>query len=129
VITWIVPDQLRSGVASPCRYEPGVQRTYEEMATHYNTTVLPARPTHARDKAKVEVGVQIAQRWILARLRKQTFFSLDALNERIADLLEDLNQRRMRVYGASRRELFERVDRPELCPPSASSTASGARRA
>ncbi len=112
----IVPDQLRSGVASPCRYEPGVQRTYEEMATHYNTTVLPARPAHARDKAKVEVGVQIAQRWILARLRKQTFFSLDALNERIADLLEDLNQRRMRVYGASRRELFERVDRPALRP-------------
>jgi transposase len=93
-----------------------VQRTYEEMAAHYNTTVLPARPAHARDKAKVEVGVQIAQRWILARLRNQTFFSLDALNERIAELLEDLNDRRMRVYGCSRRELFERLDRPALKP-------------
>jgi transposase len=112
----IVPDQLRSGVAAPCRYEPGVQRTYEEMATHYNTSVLPARPAHPRDKAKVEVAVQVAQRWILARLRKQTFFSLDALNERIAELLEELNDRRMRVYGQSRRQLFEHVDRPVLRP-------------
>jgi transposase len=112
----LVPDQLKSGVTRPCRYEPGIQRTYEELATHYGTTVLPARPAHARDKAKVEVGVQIAQRWILGRLRNQTFFSLDALNERIAELLEDLNDRRMRVYGCSRRELFERLDQPALKP-------------
>jgi len=117
----LVPDQLKSGVTHPCRYEPGIQRTYEELATHYGTTVLPARPAHARDKAKVEVGVQIAQRWILARLRNQTFFSLDALNERIAELLEDLNDRRMRVYGCSRRELFVRLDQPVLKPlPTAS---------
>ena len=57
----IVPDQLRSGVTTPCRYEPGVQRTYEELAEHYGTTVLPARPAHPKDKAKVEVGVQVAQ--------------------------------------------------------------------
>lgn len=60
--------------------------------------------------------MQIAQRWILARLRNETFFSLAALNERIGDLLEELNDRRMRVYGASRRELFERLDRPALKP-------------
>jgi transposase len=112
----LVPDQLKSAVTRPCRYEPGVQRTYEEMATHYGTTVLPARPAHARDKAKVEVGVQIAQRWILARLRNQTFFSLDELNARIAELLEDLNARTMRVYGCSRRDLFARVDLPALKP-------------
>jgi transposase len=116
----IVPDQLKSGVTRACRYEPGIQRTYEEMATHYGTTVLPARPYRARDKAKVEVAVQIAQRWILARLRNQTFFSLEALNERIAELLEELNARRMRVYGQSRRELFERIDRPALQPLPAS---------
>jgi transposase len=110
----LVPDQLKSGVVVACRYEPGIQRTYEEMALHYGTAVLPARPAHARDKAKVEVGVQIAQRWILARLRHETFFSLAALNERIADRLEELNDRRMRIYGASRRELFERLDRPAL---------------
>jgi transposase len=89
----IVPDQLKSGVTRSCRYEPGIQRTYEEMAAHYGTTVLPARPYRALDEAKVEVAVQVAQRWILARLCNQTFFSLDALNERIAELLEELNAR------------------------------------
>ena len=112
----LVPDQLKSGVTVPCRYEPGAQRTYEEMARHYGTVVLPARPASPRDKAKVEVGVQIAQRWILARLRNQTFFTLEALNERIWELLEELNARRMKVYGASRRELFDRLDKPALKP-------------
>ncbi|HEX9291189.1 MAG TPA: IS21 family transposase, partial [Anaeromyxobacteraceae bacterium] len=112
----LVPDQLKSGVIVACRYEPGIQRTYEELAQHYGTAILPARPGHPRDKAKVEVGVLIAQRWILARLRHETFFSLDALNERIGERLEELNDRRMRVYGASRRELFERLDHPALKP-------------
>lgn len=112
----LVPDQLKSGVIVACRYEPGIQRTYEELAQHYGTAILPARPGHPRDKAKVEVGVLIAQRWILARLRHETFFSLDALNERIGERLEELNDRRMHVYGASRRELFERLDHPALKP-------------
>ena len=112
----VVPDQLKSAITRACRYEPGVQRTYEEMAAHYGTAIVPARPAHPRDKAKVEVGVQIAQRWILARLRNQIFFSLDALNERIAELLEELNDRVMRIYGVSRRVLFERLDRPALRP-------------
>lgn len=102
-----VPDQLKSGVSKSCRYEPSVQRTYDELAEHYGTVVLPARPMHPRDKAKVEVGVQVAQRWILARLRHHTFFSIEELNERIAELLEDLNNRTMRVYRESRRQLFE----------------------
>ena len=75
-----VPDQLRTGVTVPCRYEPGVQRTYAEWAQHYHTVVIPARPAKPRDKAKVEVAVQVAERWILARLRHETFFSLAALN-------------------------------------------------
>jgi len=110
----VVPDQLKSGVTLACRYEPGIQRTYEDLARHYGTTILPARPLHPRDKAKVEVGVQVVERWILARLRNETFFSLQALNERIAELRAELNERKMRVYGASRRELFERLDRPAL---------------
>jgi len=112
----LVPDQLRSGVSAPCRYEPGLQRTYEELAVHYATVVLPARPVAPRDKAKCEVGVQICERWILARLRHETFFSLAALNARIRELLEELNGRPMRVYRASRRELFLRLDRPALRP-------------
>jgi transposase len=112
----VVPDQLRSGVSSPGRYEPEIQRTYEEWAQHYGTVILPARPGHPRDKAKVEVGVQIAERWILACLRNQTFFSLDELNIRIWELLDEINERVMRSYGESRRQLFERLDRPALKP-------------
>src|SRR6266542_1756884 len=112
----VVPDQLKSGVSVACRYEPGVQRTYEELAAHYGTVVLPARPHTPRDKPKVEVGVQVAERWIVARLRHETFFSLAALNARIQELLAELNDRPMRVYGASRRELFGRLDRPALRP-------------
>jgi transposase len=112
----LVPDQLKPAVTLPCRYEPGIQRTYEEFSRHYGTAILPARPARPRDKAKVEAAVLVVERWILARLRNETFFSLDALNERISELLEDLNDRSMRAYGKSRRELFERLDRPALKP-------------
>lgn len=116
VASAVVPDQLKSGVTVPCRYEPGVQRTYEEMCCHYGTAPLPARQRKPRDKAKVEVGVLVAQRWILARLRNQRFYSLSELNARIRELLVELNDRKMRRYAATRRELFERLDKPALCP-------------
>lgn len=113
----VVPDQLRSAVSKPDRYEPKLQRTYEDLGRHYGTAVIPARPRKPRDKAKVEAGVLVAQRWVLARLRDETFFSLEVLNERIGELLEDLNDRPMKsLGGVSRRELFERVDRPALMP-------------
>lgn len=113
----VVPDQLRSAVSSPCRYEPGIQRTYAEWARHYHTAVVPARPGKPRDKAKVEVAVQVVQRWILARLRHEVFFSLEALNARIRDLTNELNARPMRRLGGQTRcELFARYDRPALLP-------------
>jgi transposase len=112
----VVPDQLRSGVRDPDRYEPELQRPYAEWAAHYGTTVIPARPAKPRDKAKVEVGVQVAQRWILARLRRERLDSVAALNVRIRELLPELNDRPMRVYGQSRRERFEALDRPALRP-------------
>src|SRR5262245_45930952 len=108
----VVCDQLKSGVAVPCRYEPGLQRTYEEFAEHYGTAILPARPASPRDKAKVEAGVLVAERWILARLRNITCFSLSELNEHIAQLLDDLNNRTMRRYKRSRRDLFDELDKP-----------------
>lgn len=112
-----VPDQLRSAVRVPSRYEPTIARTYSELGRHYGTAIVPARPGKPRDKAKVEVGVQIAQRWILARLRNETFFSIGELNKRIAELLEDLNARPMKkLGGVSRRELFERVERDVMLP-------------
>ena len=113
----VVCDQLKSGVTVPCRYEPGVQRLYAELGTHYGTTILPARPARPRDKAKVEVAVQVAERWIVARLRHETFFTLPALNARIAELLGELNAKPMRHYGgASRADLFARLDLPALRP-------------
>src|SRR6266705_5635033 len=116
VTTAVVCDQLKSGVTLACRYEPGLQRTYEEFAQHYNTVILPARPARPRDKPKIEVAVQIVERWILARLRHETFFSLAALNTRIAELLAELNARRMRRYDATRHELFVRLDQRALRP-------------
>ncbi len=113
----LVPDQLRAAVSQPDRYEPRLQRTYEDLGRHYGTAVIPARPRKPRDKAKVETGVLVAQRWILARLRDETFFSIEALNARIRELLDDMNARPMKsLGGVSRRELFERIDRPALMP-------------
>ena len=111
-----VPDQLKSAITRPCRYEPGVNRTYEDLAAHYDAVVVPARPAKARDKAKVEASVLVAQRWILARLRDQTFFSLAALNAAIRPLLAELNDRPLQQLGVSRRALFERLDQPALRP-------------
>jgi len=112
----VVPDQLKSAVTKACRYEPEIQRTFDEMATHFGTTIMPARPSKPRDKAKVEVAVQIVQRWVLARLRNQTFFSLGELNARISELCDELNNRTMRVYGKSRREMFDEFERAALRP-------------
>ena len=111
-----VPDNLKSAVTKPSYYEPQLNRTYEEMGDHYGTAILPARPYRPRDKAKVEVGVQIVQRWIVMALRKQRFFSLGELNEAIAKLLTQLNQRRFRRRPGTRAELFAPLDRPALQP-------------
>ena len=111
-----VPDQLKSAITRPCRYEPGVNRTYEDLAAHYGAVVIPARPRKPRDKAAVEGAVLLAQRWILARLRHETFFSLGALNQAIRVLLDELNDRPMKKLGISRRALYEQLDRPALRP-------------
>jgi transposase len=112
----LVPDNLKSGVAKACKYEPELNPTYTEMAEHYGCAVLPARPYRARDKAKVEVGILIAKRWILAVLRHRTFYSLAELNVAIRQCLERLNSRLMRRVNKSRRELFEAIDQPNALP-------------
>src|SRR5271154_1134837 len=110
----IVSDNLRAGIPRACFYEPLVNRTYADMAAHYRTAIIPARPYKPRDKAKVEVGVQVVQRWILARLRNRRFFSLAELNRLIRELVDQLNDRPMRGWGTTRRALFEQLDRPAL---------------
>ena len=106
----VIPDNLKSGVTKANWYEPDVNQTYTEMAEHYDVAVLPARVRKPQDKAKVENGVLQVERWILARLRDQRFFSLHELNASIHELLKRLNARPMKGLGASRRDLFERVD-------------------
>lgn len=112
----LVPDQLRSAVSKPDRCEPEINATYAEMAQHYGTAVVPARPRKPKDKAKVEGGVLIAQRWILACLRNRRFFSLEALNAAIWELLERLNTRPFQKLEGCRRSAFEKLDQPALRP-------------
>jgi transposase len=112
----LVPDNLKAGVKSPHLYEPDLNPTYQDFAHHYGLAVVPARARKPKDKAKVEVGVQVIERWILARLRDRTFFSLAELNGAMRELLDELNSRPMRHLGQSRRELFEELDQPALTP-------------
>jgi transposase len=112
----LVPDNPKVGVDRANWYEPGLNRTYLDLATHYRTAILPTRPRKPRDKAKVEVAVLVVERWILARLRNRRFFSLTELNQAIAALVADLNRRPMRRLGVSRRELFLELDCPALKP-------------
>lgn len=112
----IVPDNLKAGINKACRYEPDLNPSYAALINHYDTAVLPARPYKPQDKAKVENGVLIVERWILAQLRHRTFYSLGELNEIIRALLVDLNGRNMQKIKGSRRSLFEQVDRPALKP-------------
>ncbi|MBV9375742.1 MAG: IS21 family transposase [Alphaproteobacteria bacterium] len=111
-----VSDNLRSGVSKACFYEPAVNRTYSEMAAHYGTAIVPARPGKPRDKAKVEVAVQVATRWIVAKLRNRRFFSLSELNAAISELTTQLDARVTRHLGTSRRALFDEIERPALKP-------------
>jgi transposase len=110
----LVPDNPRSLIANPDRYEPHIGRSYSEFAAHYGCAVVPARLRKPQDKAKVEVAVQIVERWILARLRHQQFFSLADLNVTIANLLEDLNTRPFKKLPGNRKTAFEVIDQPAL---------------
>jgi len=110
------PDNLKSGVTRACYYDPGVNASYAEMARHYGTIILPARPVRPRDKAAVEAGVLQVERWVLAPLRKRSFFSLAELNKAIAEKVAELNAKAFRGEPTSRAELFEELERPALKP-------------
>ncbi|HET90758.1 MAG TPA: IS21 family transposase, partial [Chloroflexi bacterium] len=116
VPTLIVPDNIKSGVTSPCFYDPDLNRSYQKLAEHYGTAVVPARIKRPRDKAEAEAGVQGAERWILARLRHRRFFSLGELNEAIRQLLREYNRRPFQQLEGCRESLFLSLDRPALGP-------------
>jgi len=112
----LVPDNLKSGVNKACRYDPDINLSYQQLAAHYGTAIMPARPRTPKDKAKVEVGVQIIERWILARLRHHTFFSLAELNQCLRSLLAQVNHRPFKQLKGTRQQWFESLDKPALSP-------------
>ena len=112
----IVPDNLKSAVLQPDRYEPIPNASYHEMAAHYGTAILPARPRKPKDKPHAEAGVLLAERWILAVLRNRRFFSIDEINQAIRPLVAKLNEKPFQKLEGSRRSLFERIDQPALRP-------------
>ena len=111
-----MPDNLKSAVRKTHRYEPDLNPAYQQLAAHYQVAIVPARPYKPKDKAKAEVAVQIVERWIMARLRHQSFFTLKSLNQAINLLLEDLNQRPFKKLPGTRRSQFEQLDQPVLRP-------------
>ena len=110
----LVPDNTRTGVTRACRYDPDLNPTYNELAKHYGVGVVPARPYKPRDKAKVESGVLVVERWIMAALRNRRFFEIGDLNQAIRELLEKLNNRAFRKREGSRASVFRTVDQPAL---------------
>src|SRR5919201_372534 len=112
----VVPDNLKAAVTRAHRYEPEINRTYAALAQHYGFAIIPARAAKPRDKAKVEVGVQVVERWLLARLRHHTFFALAEVNTAIHPLVPALNARPFKKLPGSRQHLFETIDRPVLRP-------------
>ncbi len=112
----VVPDNLKSGVSKACRYEPDINPSYQYLASYYGTAIVPARPYKPKDKAKAEAAVQLVERWILARLRHQTFFTLSELNHAIRQLLDRLNHRPFKKLPGTRRSQFEALDQPALLP-------------
>ena len=111
----LVPDNTKTAVIKACLYDPQVNRTYADLAAHYDTAILPARPRRPRDKAKVEAAVLIVERWLLGRLRHRIFYSLSEANAAIAELLTYINEvRPIRRLGVTRRQLLEEIDRPAL---------------
>ena len=110
----VVCDNLKAGITKPSRYEPGINRTYQDLADHYGFVVLPTRARKPRDKAKVEVAVLIIERFVLAKLRNRHFFSLDELNAEVHACVATINAKAMKKLAKSRRELLETIDRPAL---------------
>ena len=111
-----MPDNLKSGVTHPSRYEPDINPTYNDMAFHYGAAVIPARVRKPKDKAKAENAVKLAESWIIAALRKHTFFSFAELNRAIAQKLAELNNRTFQKLDTTRLKMFEKVDKPALKP-------------
>ncbi len=109
-----VPDNLKSAVSKAHRYSPVINASYQDLAEHYNTVIIPARPYHPKDKSVVELAVKLVQRWILAKIRNEIFFTVEELNIRIRELLAFYNNKEIKKLKKSRKELFLELDKPAL---------------
>lgn len=112
----LVPDNLKSGITDSCQFEPEANPTYADMATHYNTAIIPARPRTPQDKSIAENAVLVSSRWIIARLSKQKFYSLQALNNAISELLTTLNHKPFQKRQGSRYQQFIELEKENLIP-------------
>ncbi|WP_177421470.1 IS21 family transposase [endosymbiont of Lamellibrachia barhami] len=112
----IVPDNLKSAVSKTHRYDPEINASYLQLSAHYQTAIIPARPLKPKDKSKAEIGVQVVERWIMARLRHQQFFTLSSLNQAIRPLVDELNDKSFQKLPGTRRSQFEQLDKPVLRP-------------
>jgi len=112
----ICPDNLKSAVTKACKYEPLLNETYDDLARHYGTVILPTRPRKPKDKPLVESAVRLVYQRIFAVLRNQTFFSLKELNKAIWEELEKLNNASFQRRDISRRQLFNEIEKNELQP-------------
>ncbi len=112
----VIPDNLKSAVSKACRYEPDLNPSDHQLAQHYGVAVMPARPYKPKDKAKAEAGVLLVERWVLACLRYETFYSLHTLNQRIRTLLERVNNKPFQKLPGSRQSQFKQLDQPALMP-------------
>ena len=112
----VVPDNLKSGVTKAHRYDPEINRNYQHVGEHYGFAIVPARPSKPKDKAKVENAVGCIERQVLAPLRDMTFTSIAEINSAIKPLLEKFNANKFQKMDASRKSLFEEIDKPALSP-------------
>ena len=112
----LILDNLKSATTRACKYDPDLNPTYQQMASHYNVTILPARPLKPKDKAKAENGVLIVERWIMGVIRKEVFYSLSQLNQRIKALLTWMNDKKFQKLSGTRSSLFTEIDLPALKP-------------
>ena len=116
VTEMVIPDNLKSGVTTPDRYEASINRTYQDLGEHYGTFIVPARSAKPKDKSKVEQGVQSVQREILAPLRNHTFFGLHSINQAIRPRLNQLNNRPFQKRSGSRESQYIEIEKPALKP-------------
>lgn len=112
----LVPDNLRVGINKNTRYDTVINRSYQELAEHYDAAIVPARVRHAQDKSLAEGTVKFASTWIIAALRNQKFFSVAQAQEAVLEKLEALNDRPFQRHEGCRRTAYMEEEKEFMQP-------------